>query len=176
MNTLTITRRTCIALALAASYGVQAQSYPTKPITFVVPFSAGSATDVLARALGQGVTAETKQNIITDNRPGASGIIAAQLVAKAAPDGYTVIIATNTTHAANAHLFKKLPYDAVKDFSPVTTLARGGQVLVVNPSVPVQNRQENLSPLAKRQPGKLPSAVAVHPAASQANCSSRWPG
>ncbi len=147
---------TCLIAAVMAGAGAAAtaQDYPAKPITFVVPFAAGSATDVLARSLGQGITAETRQNIITDNRPGASGIIAAQLVAKAAPDGYTVIIATNTTHAANEHLFKKLPYDAVKDFAPVTTLARGGQVMVVNPRVPVTTVKELIA-LARRQPGKL---------------------
>jgi len=139
-----------VALVSAAT----AQQYPAKPVTFFVPFAAGSATDTLARSLGQGVTAETRQNIIIDNRPGASGFIAAQAVAKAAPDGYTVLIATNTTHAANEHLFKKIPYDPVKDFTPVTALARGGQVMVVNPRVPVKTVKEFIA-LAKRQPGKL---------------------
>src|SRR3990172_2423145 len=120
------------ALAVAAAH---AQGYPDKPIHFIVPFAAGSATDQLARSLGPGVTEQTKQPVVVENKPGASGFIAAQYVAKAAPDGYTVIIATNTTHAANEHLFKKVPYDAVKDFAPITTLARGGQVMVVNPRV-----------------------------------------
>jgi tripartite-type tricarboxylate transporter receptor subunit TctC len=143
------------ALMLAGAWAVAtAQEYPAKPITFFVPFAAGSATDTLARSLGQGVTAETRQNVVIDNRPGASGFIAAQAVAKAAPDGYTVLIATNTTHAANEHLFKKIPYDPVKDFTPVTTLARGGQVMVVNPRVPVKTVKEFIA-LAKRQPGKL---------------------
>src|SRR5262245_11579439 len=96
------------ALAPPAAF---AQPYPAKPITFVVPFAAGSATDQLARALGQSVTAESGQPIVVDNKPGASGFIGAQQVAKAAPDGYTVFITTNTTHAANEHLYKKLPYD-----------------------------------------------------------------
>jgi tripartite-type tricarboxylate transporter receptor subunit TctC len=140
---------------LAGAWGAApAQEYPGKPVTFFVPFAAGSATDTLARSLGQGVTAETKQNIVIDNRPGASGFIAAQAVARAAPDGYTVLIATNTTHAANEHLFKKIPYDPVKDFAPVTALARGGQVMVVNPRVPVKTVKEFIA-LAKRQPGKI---------------------
>ncbi len=143
-----------VMLCAIATGCAMAQDFPSKPVTFVVPFAAGSATDVLARSLGQGITAETMQNIVSDNRPGANGIIAAQIVAKAAPDGYTVIIATNTTHAANEHLFKKLPYDAVRDFAPVTTLARGGQVMVVNPRVPVKTVKEFIA-LAKRQPGKL---------------------
>jgi tripartite-type tricarboxylate transporter receptor subunit TctC len=144
----------CAAAAAMAAGAATAQTYPTKAVTFIVPFAAGSATDHLARSLGQGVTAEVKQQVIVDNRPGASGIIAAQLAAKAAPDGYTVIIGTNTTHAANEHLFKKIPYDPVKDFAPITTLARGGQVMVVHPSVPAKTVREFIA-LAQRQPGKL---------------------
>ena len=143
------------AFLLAGAWAAApAQEYPAKPVTFFVPFAAGSATDTLARSLGQGVTAETRQNVVIDNRPGASGFIAAQAVAKAAPDGYTVLIATNTTHAANEHLFKKIPYDPIRDFTPVTALARGGQVMVVNPRVPVKTVKEFIA-LAKRQPGKL---------------------
>jgi tripartite-type tricarboxylate transporter receptor subunit TctC len=141
-------------VAAAPAPAAIAQEYPAKPITFFVPFAAGSATDTLARSLGQGVTGVAKQNVIIDNRPGASGFIAAQAVARAAPDGYTVLIATNTTHAANEHLFKKIPYDPVKDFTPVTTLARGAQVMVVNPGVPAKTVKEFIA-LAKRQPGKI---------------------
>ena len=90
-----------------------------------MPFAAGSATDQIARALGNGVTAETKQPVVIDNKAGASGFIASQQVAKAPPDGYTVLITTNTTHAANEHLFKKLPYDPVKDFAPITAPGQG---------------------------------------------------
>ena len=145
-----------ITVSVAAVYPhtATAQEYPVKPMTFFVPFAAGSATDILARSLGQGVTAETKQNVVIDNRPGASGFIATQAVARAAPDGYSVLIATNTTHAANEHLFKKIPYDPVRDFAPVTAIARGGQVMVVNPRVPVKSVKEFIA-LAKRQPGKL---------------------
>jgi tripartite-type tricarboxylate transporter receptor subunit TctC len=131
-----------------------AQDYPVKPVTFYVPFAAGSATDTLARSLGQGVTAETMQNVVIDNRPGANGIIAAQAFIRTAADGYSVIIGTNTTHAANEHLYKKIPYDPVRDFTPVTTIARGGQVMVVHPRVPVKTVKEFIA-LAKRQPGKL---------------------
>src|SRR5262245_40211958 len=138
--------------ALAAV--VQAQTYPDKPVHFIVPFAAGSATDQLARAVGQGITDETKQAIVVENKPGASGFIAAQYVAKAAPDGYNVLIATNTTHAANEHLYKKLPYDPVKDFAPVTALGRGGQIMVVNPKLPVKSVKEFVE-LARKQPGKV---------------------
>jgi tripartite-type tricarboxylate transporter receptor subunit TctC len=144
-------------LAVAAAGGIAAataQEYPAKPVTFFVPFAAGGATDTLARSLGQGVTAETKQNVIIDNRPGASGFIDPHRRAQKGSISYTVLIATNTTHAANEHLFKKIPYDPVKDFTPVTALARGGQVMVVNPRVPVKTVKEFIA-LAKRQPGKL---------------------
>jgi len=146
----------CAAVVAAAMQGlvVMAQDYPAKPLTFYVPFAAGSATDILARSLAQGVTAETKQNVVIDNRPGANGIIATQAFVRTPPDGYAVLIATNTTHAANEHLYKKLPYDPVRDFTPVTTLARGGQVMIVHPGVPAKTVKEFIA-LAKRQPGKL---------------------
>jgi tripartite-type tricarboxylate transporter receptor subunit TctC len=143
-----------VILAATACVPAMAQDYPAKPVTFFVPFAAGSATDTLARSLGHGITAETRQNVVIDNRPGANGIIATQAFIRTAPDGYTVLIATNTTHAANEHLYKKIPYDPVRDFAPVTALARGGQVMVVNPRVPVKTVKEFIA-LAKRQPGKL---------------------
>ncbi|WP_431512387.1 Bug family tripartite tricarboxylate transporter substrate binding protein [Variovorax sp. DAIF25] len=141
------------ALALAPLLG-QAQSFPEKPITFVVPFAAGTATDQIARALGNVITAETKQAVVIDNRAGASGFIASQFVAKAPADGYTVLITTNTTHAANEHLYKKLPYDPVKDFAPVAGLGKGGQIMVVNPSSNVKSVADFIA-LAKKEPGKL---------------------
>lgn len=139
--------------ALAPSLGL-AQSFPDKPITFVVPFAAGSATDQLARAIGQAVTLSTKASVVVDNKPGANSFIGAQAAAKAKPDGYTVFITTNTTQAANEHLFKKLPYDPVKDFVPVTALGRGGQIMVVNPTLPVKDVKDFIA-LAKKEPGKL---------------------
>jgi tripartite-type tricarboxylate transporter receptor subunit TctC len=141
------------ALALAPLLG-QAQSFPEKPITFVVPFAAGTATDQIARALGNVITAETKQAVVIDNRAGASGFIASQFVAKAPADGYTVLITTNTTHAANEHLYKKLPYDPVKDFAPVAGLGKGGQIMVVNPASNVKSVADFIA-LAKKEPGKL---------------------
>ena len=143
-----------LAAASLASITANAQGFPEKPITFIVPFAAGSATDQLARALGQAVTAESKQSVVVDNKPGASAFIGAQAAAKAPKDGYTVFITTNTTQAANEHLFKKLPYDPVKDFEPVTLLSKGGQVLVVNNSLPV-NSVQDLIKYAKANPGKL---------------------
>jgi tripartite-type tricarboxylate transporter receptor subunit TctC len=146
-----------IALAAAALALVpalaQADGFPEKSITFVVPFAAGTATDQIARVIGNGVAAESKQAVVVDNKAGANGFIAAQNVAKAAPDGYTVLITTNTTHAANEHLYKKLPYDPVKDFAPITALGKGGQIMVVNPSFPAKTVAEFIA-LAKKDPGK----------------------
>ncbi len=148
---LALTALAC--LALAGPTWAQA-SYPDKPINFVVPFAAGSATDSLARALGQSVTEQTGQPVIADNRAGASGMLAAQHAARASADGHTVLITTNTTHAANIHLFKRLSYDPVKDFAPVTGLGKGGQVLVVRSDAPYANVGELLA-AARQAPGKL---------------------
>jgi tripartite-type tricarboxylate transporter receptor subunit TctC len=142
------------AIALCAAVPTLAQTYPAKPITFIVPFAAGSATDQIARALGQSVAEQSKQNVVVENKPGASGFIAAQAAATAAADGHTVLITTNTTHAANEHLYKKLPYDPVKDFAPVTLLGKGGQIMIVNPKVPANSVAEFIA-LAKKSPGKL---------------------
>jgi tripartite-type tricarboxylate transporter receptor subunit TctC len=140
--------------ALAFGGPAAAQTYPAKPITFIVPFAAGSATDQLARALGNSITQETKQAVIVDNKAGASGMMAAQAAAKAPADGYTVLITTNTTQAANEHLYKKLAYDPVKDFVPVTGLGKGGQVLVVKTESPYKTVAD-LVAKAKKEPGKL---------------------
>lgn len=155
------TRRTIMSAALGALMAAalpasaqQVANFPSKPITFVVPFAAGSATDLIARALGQAVSQSTGQSVIVENKGGASGIIAAQAAARAPADGYTVLITTNTTHAANEHLYKKLPYNPVKDFVPLTGLGKGGQVLVVNASAPFNSVQELLEH-AKKNPGKL---------------------
>lgn len=151
------TRRQTLALLLATSLAPAAWAqakYPDKPVTFVVPFAAGSATDQLARALGQSVTEQTKQTVVVENKAGASGMPAAQQVARSAADGYTVLITTNTTHAANEHLYKKMPYDPVKDFKPVTGLGKGGQVMVVNANSPYKSVADVVA-AARQSPGKL---------------------
>ena len=129
----------CLGVVAVASH---AQTYPDKPIHFIVPFAAGSATDQLARAIGSGVTEQTKQPVVVENKPGANGFIAAEFVKKAAPDGYTVLITTNTTHAANEHLFKKMPYDPVKDFTPVTALGARRAGHDRQPEVPGQDASQ----------------------------------
>ena len=138
------------ALAQASGAG----GYPSRPITFLVPFAAASATDQLARALGQAITEQTKLPVVVDNKAGASGMLAAQQGARAAPDGYTVLITTNTTQAANPHLYRKLPYDPVKDFAPVTGLGKGGQVMVVKADGPYKSVADVIA-RAKREPGKV---------------------
>ena len=153
MKTMTAIRATVLA-ALLASPLAHAQSYPSKTVTFIVPFAAGSATDQIARALGQSVAEQAKQAVVVENKAGASGFLAAQAAAAAAPDGHTVLITTNTTHAANEHLFKKLPYDPVKDFAPVTLLGKGGQIMIVNNNVPAKTVMEFVA-AAKKSPGKL---------------------
>jgi len=152
-------RRAVLAAALLAAFAAATPAhaqgkYPERPVTFIVPFAAGSATDQLARALGASITADTKQAVIVDNKAGASGMLAAQAAARAPADGYTVLITTNTTHAANEHLYKKLSYDPVKDFVPVTGLGKGGQVLVVRPDAPYKSVADLLAK-ARKEPGKL---------------------
>jgi tripartite-type tricarboxylate transporter receptor subunit TctC len=149
-------RRTLLALCAFASLTgtAAAQSYPTRPITIVVGSSAGSATDGLARAVGNEITKLTGQAVVVENRAGAMGGIAAQTVARAKPDGYTLFITTNTTQAANPHLLKSLPYDPIKDFTPVTLMTKGYQLLVVNPNVKANTISEVIA-LAKKDPGKL---------------------
>ncbi|CAM4171193.1 ABC transporter substrate-binding protein [Bordetella tumbae] len=142
------------ALCTALPLSVAAQNFPNKPITFIVPFAAGSATDQIGRAIGQGVSEQTGQSVVIENRAGASAIIGAQAAARAPTDGYTVLITTNTTHAANEHLYKSLPYDPVKDFAPVTLLGKGGQIMVINPSSSAKTVGDFLA-LAKQSPGKL---------------------
>ena len=131
-----------------------AQTYPTKPIRIVVPFAAGSTTDIVARILAPGAAQALGQQIIIDNRVGGDGAIAGELVAKAPGDGYTLILSTNSPHSAVPHLRKKPPYDAVKDFTPITLVGRYTFVLAVHPSVPAKTMKQ-LFDLARAQPERL---------------------
>ncbi|MEO8249019.1 MAG: tripartite tricarboxylate transporter substrate binding protein [Burkholderiales bacterium] len=145
---------TCLAAAATFAAHAQEAPYPAKPVTFVVPFSAGSTTDGLARVIAQEISRETGQSVVVDNKVGAGGSIAAQAAARAAPDGYTVFVTTNTTQSANPHLYKKLSYDPVKDFEPVAALVKGYQMMVVRPTLEV-NSVADVIALAKKEPGKL---------------------
>jgi tripartite-type tricarboxylate transporter receptor subunit TctC len=141
-----------IGLALTAS-GAMAQTWPSKPITLVVPFPAGGTTDALARALGEKLSQRLGQPVIVENRGGAGATLGANYVAKAAPDGYTLLVGA-VHHTIATSVYKKLPYDFQKDFAPITTIATVPNVLVVNASTPAKNVAE-LVALVKAEPGKL---------------------
>ncbi|TMH38059.1 MAG: tripartite tricarboxylate transporter substrate binding protein [Betaproteobacteria bacterium] len=144
---------TTILLASATLPAAFAQHYPTKPVRMVVPFAAGGAVDTVARALGQKLVESWKQPMLVDNRPGAGGNIAADHVAKAPGDGYTLLI---TTHgfAISPGLYRKLPFDAARDFAPVTQLTSSFVVLVTNPQIPAASVKELIA-LAKSRPGAI---------------------
>jgi len=132
---------------------VHAQNYPVRPVRMIVPFSPGGATDVPARILAQRLSEALGHQIVIDNRPGAGAVLGTDAVAKAPPDGYTLLL-TATTHVISASLYKKLPYDAIRDFAPVMLIGSGPNVLTVHPSLPAKNVRELIS-LAKARPGKI---------------------
>ena len=141
----------CLALDATAAF---AQPYPSRPITIVVPFAAGSGTDSITRIIGQHLSVALGQSVVVENKVGASGVLAATYVARAAPDGYTLLMATNSTHSANPYLFKNLSYDPVKDFAPVARAGSYVFMLVVNKDIPAKTLPE-LVAYAKANPGKL---------------------
>jgi tripartite-type tricarboxylate transporter receptor subunit TctC len=132
----------------------QADTYPSKPITIIVPFGAGSATDTITRVVGQQLSIALKQSVVVENRPGANGAIAGQFVARAAPDGYTLFMSTNSPHSAVPFLMKHPPYDAIQDFTAITRMGSYTLMLVVHPSVPANSVKELIAD-AKANPGKL---------------------
>ena len=136
------------------SSGILAQNYPAKPVKLVVPFPAGSATDQVARIVGQQLQEALGQPFVIDNKPGAQGAIAATEVAKASPDGYTLMVTTNTPQAANASLFKKLAYDPVKDFTAITRFGTTSFMLMVRADFPAKTLKEFIAH-SRSQPGKL---------------------
>jgi tripartite-type tricarboxylate transporter receptor subunit TctC len=143
-----------LSLLLFTSLAVQAQTYPSKPVKLVVPFPAGSATDQVARLIGAQLQESLGQPFIVENKAGAQGGIAAAEVARAAPDGYTLMVTTNTPQAANVSLFKKLNYDPVKDFAPIARLGTTSFMLMVKPDFPAKDLRAFLDQVRK-QPGKL---------------------
>src|SRR6267378_4481661 len=149
-------RRIAAALfvAVAFSGGAAAQAWPEKPVRFVVGFTPGGPSDILARALGQKLADSRGQQVVIENRPGAGGNIAAELVAKSAPDGTTWLLGNNSILATNQSLYAKLGYDPVRDFAPVALVAIQPNILVVNPNVPASSVKELIA-LAKAKPGEL---------------------
>jgi tripartite-type tricarboxylate transporter receptor subunit TctC len=149
--------RRCLAAALllatAASCAI-AQGYPTRPVRLVVPYPPGGITDVLARVIAQRISLDWGQQMIVDNRAGASGNTGVASVAKSAPDGYTIVFGNSSTHAINGALFKSLPFDPQKDFEPVTLVASVSNVLLVGPDMRARNLKELIA-MAKAEPGKL---------------------
>ena len=119
-----------------------AQAFPARTVRFVVPFAPGGNTDMMARTLGQKMSENVGQSVIIDNRGGAATLVGAQVVASSAADGYTILLATSTTLAINPHLYRKLPYDPVKDFVPIMLIGRTPLVLVLHPSVPAKSIKE----------------------------------
>ena len=149
-----------LGTGLLASVPAAAQAaYPNRTITIVVPFAAGGTTDILARIVGQALTAELGQTVIVDNRAGAGGNIGGQVVARSAADGYTLFMGTVGTHAINAALYKKMPFDPVKDFAPLTRVANVPNLLVANPAQPFKTVKELIA-YAKSHPGQLNFASA----------------
>ena len=144
-----------VVLALAApASGAQAQTYPNKPIRLVCPFPPGGAVDIASRSVAQALSQQLGQPVTVDNRPGAGGNIGAEIVAKAAPDGYTLLMATSNILAINPALYSKVPFDSLKDFAPISIVVSLNNVLVLNPSVPYKSVAEVIA-AAKAQPGKL---------------------
>ncbi len=147
--------RLAASLVLLCAAGLAcAQTYPTKPIHFIVPFPPGGGNDTVARAIAQQASPALGQSIVVDNRPGAGGIIGADAAARSAPDGYTIFLGGVATHAVNPHLHPKLSYDPVKDFAPITLVASAPSVLVIHPSVPARTIAE-FAAYARANPSKL---------------------
>ena len=145
-------------LLMAAAHGASAQAWPVKPVKLVVPFPAGGPTDVLSRAMADKLGTALGQPVVIENKPGAGGAIGADFVAKSAPDGYTLVMATTSTHSIGPYL-AKLPYDPQKDFTPIVWVGNATNILVVPPSLGVNSVQE-LIVLAKKDPGKLNYATS----------------
>jgi len=168
-----------LALAAAAAAlsapALRAETYPTRPITLVAIFGPGSASDTICRVIAQPLGIALKQPVIVENRPGADGALAATYVAKANPDGYTMLMGTNSPLSANPFLLKELGYDPIKDFAPVTRVGSYTLMLVVNPSLPIHSVKELIA-YAKADPGKLSYASANTSGIVAAETLKHWAG
>jgi tripartite-type tricarboxylate transporter receptor subunit TctC len=136
----------------------QSQGYPAKPIRLIIPFAAGGGADTNMRQILPEMAKQAQGTFVVDNRPGANGIIAAEMAAKSAPDGYTIFVATNSTHSANPHLYRKLPYDALGDFEPIGMVGQTAPVLLAKANA-IASSVRQVVELAKRSPGKLNFAI-----------------
>ena len=152
MHKITVVMGAMFAALAAAS--AQSQNYPAKTVRIVVPFPAGGSTDIIGRVVAEQLTAAFGQQAIVDNRPGANGVIGTELVAKAAPDGYTLLIGGIGSLSINPAIYSKIPYDPVRDFTAIIQIAQVPNVLVVHPSLPVQSVKDLIA-FARANPGKL---------------------
>src|SRR5436309_9427083 len=159
-------RRALAIVLLCTATLAGAQQFPAKPLHLIVPFPPGGGNDTVARAIAQQISPELGQPVVIDNRPGAGGSVGAELAAKAAPDGYTLFLAGVGSHVVNPNLHKKLGYDPLKDFAPITLIASAPSVLVVNPSVPARTIAE-FTAYARANPGKLNYASNGNGSAAQ---------
>ena len=155
MNILTRSGRLAAAALIfsVAAGAVDAQTYPVKPLRMIVPFAAGGGTDVIARYLAAGMSESLNRQVVVDNRAGANGIIGTEIVARSAPDGYTLLF-VSSPHSVNASLYPKLPYDTLRDFAPISLVANSPYILVIHPSLPVRNVKELIA-LAKARPDQV---------------------
>jgi tripartite-type tricarboxylate transporter receptor subunit TctC len=150
IRTVLLAALICMAPVLP---GHAQQAYPAKPIRFISPFAPGGGNDIISRAIAQKLSENVRQQVIVDNRPGANGIIGTEVAARSAPDGYTIVLIPSG-HAVNASLHRKLPYDSIKDFTPITLVGSSPLILAVHPSLPVRNVKD-LAALAKARPEQL---------------------
>jgi tripartite-type tricarboxylate transporter receptor subunit TctC len=155
----TTVRRACFVLSALLIAATASAAYPDKPITLVVPWAPGGSTDILARAIAEQLTKSMGQPVLVENRAGASGNIGSNIVAKAKPDGYTLLIGSMSTHAMNPALMPDMPFKGADDFTPIALVANVINTMVINPSVPAKNLQEFIA-YAKANPGKLAYASA----------------
>ena len=151
---MTWLRAVCMGLAVVAAHAAAAESYPTKPVRFIVAFPPGGGTDLVARTIAPRLAERLAQQVVVENRPGAGGNLGTEIVAKSAPDGYTMLMGSVGPLAINASLFAKMPFDPLKDLAPVTLAASTPNILVVHPSLPVTSVRELIA-LAKARPGAI---------------------
>lgn len=155
-----------ILLTAAAPLRAQTDGYPVRPLRFVVPLAPGGGADMVARLVAERLSRNLNQPVLVDNRAGGGTVIGADLAAKSAPDGYTLLLGTATTHAINSSLVKKLPYDPVRDFAPISLIAVLPQIIVAHPSLPASTLPELIA-LARRRPGEIFYASTGNGSANQ---------